>query len=352
MMITMPDLNWYITISKRMNISPRCPFATVESCPRYYQSLSLLGSAGSATIDNSEDERLLKKWGESDLWPKTREQETIVYGNNKFFDKFCPEVSFESFGYFASFLGRYSDELDHDLAHKRLGEIGASSDDYRWAWSSVVPMHYAECPLCSVLVYRHNGKANNISKENHYEWYKRPFGMVIIGIIITIIGGLLLSLIRNPQKDPAIAHTPSAAVNTGVNNGGNVAGRDIIVNIGPGGAKTSDTNRIITLKQKSKMVDALITNRGSISIVYVRGDQKAEQYAKEIRDIFNTAYWHTSIEAANLAGFDRGLIASAKKMSDRINVIITAFDAGDINIKPWIDPHMKEEELSLKVGSP
>ena len=195
MTITIPDPNWYITISKKMSVSPRCPFATVESCPRFYQSLSLLGSAGSTAIDSSEDKRLLEKWKKNDLWPKTREQETIISGNNKFFDKFCPEVAFERFGYFASYLGRYSGELDHDLAHEQLGKIGASSEDYRWAWSSVAPMHYTECPLYSVLLYRHNGKVTDISKENHDEWYKRPFGMVIIGIVITVISGLLLALI-------------------------------------------------------------------------------------------------------------------------------------------------------------
>lgn len=194
--ITIPDLNWYLTKSEKSNSSPRCPFATIESCPRFYQSLSLLGGAGSTSIEQSEDERLLEKWKASDLWPKTGEQETIIYGNDKFFDKFCPEVAFERFGYFASYLGRYSDELDQDLAHKKLGEMGASSKDYRWAWSSVMPMHFTECPLYSVLFYRSKGTtAANAEKEKLDEWYKRPFGMVIIGTIITVIGGLLLALL-------------------------------------------------------------------------------------------------------------------------------------------------------------
>lgn len=180
-----------------------------------------------------------------------------------------------------------------------------------------------------------------------------PLWVKAVLIVLLSVCALLLVVFKpNLPKDPAVAPTAGVDVNVGVNNGGNVAGRDIVVNTGPTGAQTLDTNRIITLKQKSKIVDGLLTNRGSISIVYVRGDRKAGQYAEEIRDIFNTAYWHTSIEGANFAGFDRGLIVSAKKMSDRINAIITAFDAGDINIKSWIDPHMKEEELALKVGSP
>lgn len=193
-MITIPNLNWYLATSKKMDVPPRCPLATVETCPRFYQSLSLLGSAGSTAIESSEDKRLLEKWITSDLWPKTREQETIIY-NNKIFDQFCPEVAFERFGYFASYLGRYSDELDHDLAHEQLGKIGASSDDYRWAWSSVTSMHFTECPLYSVLLHRQNDKANDISNENHEEWYKRPFGMVIVGIVITVAGGLILAFI-------------------------------------------------------------------------------------------------------------------------------------------------------------
>ena len=148
-----------------MDVPPRCPFATVETCPRFYQSLSLLGSAGSTAIDSSEDKRLLEKWKSTDIWPKTREQETIIYGNNKFFGNFCPEVAFDRFGYFASYLGRYSDELDHDLAHKQLGEGGAPSEDYRWAWSSVTPMHFTECPLYSVLLYRQNDVENRLNQK-------------------------------------------------------------------------------------------------------------------------------------------------------------------------------------------
>lgn len=175
--------------------------------------------------------------------------------------------------------------------------------------------------------------------------------VVIIGLLSVCL--LILVVFKpNLPKDSVLVPTTGVVANVGVNNGGNVAGRDIIIGTGPVGAHTLDTKRIITLKQKSKIVDVLLTNRGSLSIVYVRGDRKAEKYAEEIRDIFNTAYWHTSIAGADFAGFDRGLLISAKEMSEGLNVIITAFDAGDIIIKSWIDPHMIENELELKVGSP
>jgi hypothetical protein len=44
-------------------------------------------------------------------------------------------------------------------------------------------------------LHRRNGTITSAEKENRDEWYKRPFGMVIIGITITVIGGLLLSLL-------------------------------------------------------------------------------------------------------------------------------------------------------------
>lgn len=204
-----------------MGVPPRCPFATVESCPRFYQSLSLLGSAGSTAIESSEDKRLLEKWEKSDLWPKTMEQETIIYGNSKFFDKFCPEVAFERFGYFVSHLGRYSDEIDHDLAHEKLGKIGAPSEDYRWAWSSVTSMHYTECPLYSVLFYRHNGidekrdqKALAYDSERHtvdiqtspdrsiwkQRWKKLSSKAKVFVISLTTFVALLAAFLTNIDK--------------------------------------------------------------------------------------------------------------------------------------------------------
>jgi hypothetical protein len=96
-----PDFEWYSEISAKLGLPPRCPFASLKRCPRYYQSLSLLGSAGSAAIDPEEDERLKSYWDRSDLWPRTREYETSVSGSTKkdgskteYFSNFCPEVTY------------------------------------------------------------------------------------------------------------------------------------------------------------------------------------------------------------------------------------------------------------------
>lgn len=91
-----PNLEWCVWKSKASGADIRCPFATVDSCPRYYQSLSLLGKAGSTTIETKEDSRLLEKWKKNDLWPRTAEYETSISGSEgkpRQFSNFCPEVA-------------------------------------------------------------------------------------------------------------------------------------------------------------------------------------------------------------------------------------------------------------------
>jgi len=173
MSFIVPDLEWYTGRSRELHLGHRCPFATVEVCPRYYQSLSLLGEAGSTPIEKQEDDRLLDKWKQSDLWPKTQEQETSISGPEgeaRYFSNFCPEVTFDRYGYFARYLGRYADEIDQGLAHESLGKHLAPKNDWRWAWASVEPQHYGDCPLFSVLSHRHRedghpdgGRNGNIS---------------------------------------------------------------------------------------------------------------------------------------------------------------------------------------------
>jgi hypothetical protein len=88
------------------------------------------------------------------LWPRTAEQETALSGSGgepHIFSQFCPEVVHDRFGWFATSLAAYPDELDRDFAHAALSRSLAKSDDWHWAWWQMTPMHYSECPLYSVL---------------------------------------------------------------------------------------------------------------------------------------------------------------------------------------------------------
>lgn len=150
-----PDFDWYLAESTRLKLkSPRCPFASVHSCPRYYQSLSLLGKAGCTPIPKEQDDALQARWEKHPLWPATGEQETAISGGSdgpNGYHKFCPEVAYESFHLFATYLGRHVGEVDRDLAAAQLIREGVPRDDPRWIWASVIPQHYVECPLYSAL---------------------------------------------------------------------------------------------------------------------------------------------------------------------------------------------------------
>jgi predicted nucleotide-binding protein len=116
----------------------------------------LLGEAGSTKIPPDEDARLNALWEKSDLWPKTAEGATSIWGDRtrtSGFSNSCPEVTFDRFHLFATGLHRYADEIDSDLAHERLGREGVRGANWRWSWASIIPIHFTECPLYSSLTH-------------------------------------------------------------------------------------------------------------------------------------------------------------------------------------------------------
>ena len=151
------DLDWCSQLSKGKGIPPRCPFASVELCPRYYLSVAMLSKSGVTTkLAQQDDVRLESKWKRHPCWPKTVEQEPAVLsrdGNPRSFSHFCPEVMFDTFGFFATSLAGYPDELDRDLAHESLGRKHAGNGDWRWQWAALTPMHYSDCPLYAPLLH-------------------------------------------------------------------------------------------------------------------------------------------------------------------------------------------------------
>jgi len=164
-------IKWYSKISQNKGLLPRCPFRSVYRCPKYYLSRSLLGKAVSTNINENEDKKLLETWRKSEVWPTTDEEHPGIAkanGEIRSYDNFCPEVLFDRFRYFTSYLWHYPGENETGYAHERLGREGAQPDDSRWYWAEITPMHYTECPLFSLLSYKETQSAteNGFHKAN------------------------------------------------------------------------------------------------------------------------------------------------------------------------------------------
>jgi hypothetical protein len=185
-----PNSKWSADLSRRRGVGTRCPFATVEACPRFYQSLSLLGGAGFTKIPEAEDERLLKYWKGSDLWPRTDEQATSMFGesgNPSMFSNFCPEVTSDSFGLSATFLARYADEIDAESAHRRLTKDGAPVAHPGWSWAACTGQHFTDCSIYSVLVHRATNPSSVVPAKPE-PWWRKYLAEILVAIAVAIVG--------------------------------------------------------------------------------------------------------------------------------------------------------------------
>lgn len=74
-----PDIEWYTSISQAKATAPRCPFANVHRCPRYYTSYSVLGKHGiTTTLEPELDDVIRGKWMKSDLWATFGEEDAAI----------------------------------------------------------------------------------------------------------------------------------------------------------------------------------------------------------------------------------------------------------------------------------
>jgi hypothetical protein len=89
-----PDLRWYSMRNREMNLSPRCPIASAELCPRYYASFWLLGKEGITTeISGKDQTRLERTW--KPFTPVFAEEDVgITRAGDRFrsVSGLCPEV--------------------------------------------------------------------------------------------------------------------------------------------------------------------------------------------------------------------------------------------------------------------
>ena len=188
-----PNTEWYERHSLRRGSAAHCPFATVKACPRYYQSLSLLGEAGSTQISEREDQRLFSHWQQSDLWPRTDELATSIMGepgNPSIFSNFCPEVAAARFGYFVTFLARYSEELDAGFAQQRLAREGAPAGHPNWSWSSYTPQHFTDCPIYSILLHR----ATVPPPLKVQPWWLKHLMKIVVAVLIALATAIITKL--------------------------------------------------------------------------------------------------------------------------------------------------------------
>lgn len=308
-----PNFEWYTGLSEIRKVQPRCPFASVETCPRYFQSLSLLGCAGSTSIDDAEEERLIDHWKNSDLWPKTREYETSVAGPNnnpRIFTNFCPEIAYDRFGYFASFFAGYSDEIDSDSAHARLTKRDAPANDWRWRWSSLTQLHYSDCHYYSLLDHRSKNNRFPFSTETTTErkelhsisqkpipdsinksfthkgelkerWRKLSSKVKIFFITVTTFVALLAAFLTNIEKIADFFKTkePSATVSNIVVKLSNSSEEGVIVSArgdfmlwlpGPGARHKMGKYQFLTANGKSPEDGSLVVPPKETVTVYAK----------------------------------------------------------------------------------
>ncbi len=166
-----PNYDWYKSISNAELVPNRCPYANVHRCPRYYQSLSLLSDNQITTrIPVEKDQELLKHWENSEHWPVVSEHASSITGSDDNwtgFHNFCPEVSFDIFGFFASYLHRFSDEVERDSRHSELANDSTRvPHDWRWSWQSIKPMHYTDCPLYAILNIRRTSMVDEVTASD------------------------------------------------------------------------------------------------------------------------------------------------------------------------------------------
>ncbi|MDP0498692.1 MAG: hypothetical protein Q7P63_01210 [Verrucomicrobiota bacterium JB022] len=146
-----PNMEWYSKESQKAKVCCRCPFGSYSKCPRYFITAQLLQEMGSVPLDNRVSKKYTDQWKRSNLWDERAEDETSVSGGErKMLSNACPEVVFDQFGIFATYLYSYPSAEEQDEAIAAL-QIEEGSDDWRLQWYKITPQHYTTCRFFSLL---------------------------------------------------------------------------------------------------------------------------------------------------------------------------------------------------------
>ena len=154
-MTVLADESWYTTRDGRRKLSPHCPLAANDKCPRYYLSQRYAADSGDCTqeLPTAVKARIEELWAASDVFASI-EQSVGMWqardGRFRGISGFCPEVTARVFGLYCSDLRTYPDDEARRSTHKQLVAEDADMKDPRWNWMVVEPRHYSQCHEFSV----------------------------------------------------------------------------------------------------------------------------------------------------------------------------------------------------------
>ena len=144
------DEDWYMRRDGRKKLSPHCPLAANDKCPRYFLSQRHAAAAGVAHLELSGQARarLEEAWATSDVFASVDLSVGTSFAPGGLLsgvEGFCPEVAARIFGLYCSSLAAFPDEDARRHCHKTLTDENAPRSDPRWTWMAVLPRHYTEC---------------------------------------------------------------------------------------------------------------------------------------------------------------------------------------------------------------
>jgi hypothetical protein len=79
-------------------------------------------------------------------------------------DHFCPEVSYEIYGLFASFLHEFIDDIDGEAVWK-MHERNGTTDQFDARWNWITPCHYTQCREYSIHATFATGRPSKTSSR-------------------------------------------------------------------------------------------------------------------------------------------------------------------------------------------